>query len=59
MNHYRPQHVSPVVKMNDYFMNEEKTSKMKLIEDKVKRLKSELKNSLSTMKNWLCLFFNS
>ncbi len=51
MNHYRPQHVSPAVKMNDYFMNEEKTSKMKLIEDKVKRLKSELKNSLSTMKN--------
>jgi hypothetical protein len=43
--------MSPSIRMEEYFRTEDRNSKMKLIEDKVKRLKSELKTSLSSMKS--------
>jgi len=51
MQHYRPNNYSPATHADDYLRKDEKSSKMKMIEDKVKRLKSELKNSLSSMKD--------
>ena len=37
----------------------EKSSKMKLIEDKVKRLKNELKTSISAMKDWFFIIIHT
>ncbi len=47
MNNYRG-HKSPVPRVDDYFQREDKGNKMKMIEDKVKRLKNELKTSLTS-----------
>jgi hypothetical protein len=49
IKHHRPSDYSPGVQNYEYMRREDKSSKMKLIEDKVRRLKSELKSSFTTL----------
>ena len=51
MQPHRPSNYSPLPNYEVGHRREEKSSKMKMIEEKVKRLKSELKTSLSSMNN--------